>query len=354
MWLLLGMFFMVLMMALCFLDHKSKQRINFKQNVRVWSKQQSSVLLIGIIVVAATWVIWSMDTHDLEVTCNKGMCFQTNLQVIHKVGLFGFAPKFFRSYVEPFAFNVEDNYLYRIEEETCKVGKNTEKTSYNIYLHNGEGKKIKTRFFCDDAVGAHELNAKLVACLHKEACHVVVESGYWEEIGCGVLVIILFYIMFFQPNIEYLILDDTEGTVEILQESLLGYSLMHAITLATTITETAFVKTHTKKDKSTYSLEVCLKGKDHSILRQRNRVKVEQIAQDLNRFVCEWNTKIKAENNFVKLKYECVICFDDSVSTMLLPCAHACVCDDCSGEIHSCPLCRKEIKQRKRIFFDTS
>jgi len=352
--LLLGLFFIVIIITLCFLEKKSKQRLSFKQNVRIWSLKQSGIATVGLVLIVATGTIWYVDTNDLEVTCNKGMCFQTKLQAIHKVGLFGFSPKFFRSYVEPYAFNVEDNFMYRIEEGTCKVSKSSE-TSYDIYLSNGKDHHIKTLSFCNDAIRAHELISKLVACIHKETCHVVVESGYWEEIGCGLLVIFLFYVIFFLPNTEYVILDDNAGTVEILRESLMGYSLTHVITLATTITDTAFVKIHTnKKKEKTYSLELCLQGKDYSLLRQSNRVKMENMAQDLNRFVCEWNTKIKAESNFVKLKYECVICFDENVSTMLLPCAHACVCDDCSGEIHTCPLCRKEIRQRKRIFFDNS
>ena len=58
-----------------------------------------------------------------------------------------------------------------------------------------------------------------------------------------------------------------------------------------------------------------------------------------------------------KNKLECKICFDATVNTVLLPCGHACCCQDCSVRLKfatwdtKCPICRARIQNISMLFF---
>ncbi|KAM7033941.1 E3 ubiquitin-protein ligase LRSAM1 isoform 2-T2 [Acridotheres tristis] len=49
-------------------------------------------------------------------------------------------------------------------------------------------------------------------------------------------------------------------------------------------------------------------------------------------------------------KSECVVCMEQEPQMIFLPCGHVCCCQGCCGRLHSCPLCRRDIAQRIRIF----
>lgn len=49
-------------------------------------------------------------------------------------------------------------------------------------------------------------------------------------------------------------------------------------------------------------------------------------------------------------KSECVVCMEQEPQTIFLPCGHVCCCQGCCERLHSCPLCRRDIAQRIRIF----
>ncbi|XP_075295732.1 E3 ubiquitin-protein ligase LRSAM1 isoform X2 [Opisthocomus hoazin] len=49
-------------------------------------------------------------------------------------------------------------------------------------------------------------------------------------------------------------------------------------------------------------------------------------------------------------KSECVVCMEQEAQTIFLPCGHVCCCQSCCERLHACPLCRKDIAQRVRIF----
>jgi len=59
----------------------------------------------------------------------------------------------------------------------------------------------------------------------------------------------------------------------------------------------------------------------------------------------------------VTKKLECKICFDAQVNTVLLPCGHACCCEDCSVKVKfatldsKCPICRGRIQNISMLFF---
>ncbi|KAM6297020.1 E3 ubiquitin-protein ligase LRSAM1 [Aegotheles albertisi] len=49
-------------------------------------------------------------------------------------------------------------------------------------------------------------------------------------------------------------------------------------------------------------------------------------------------------------KSECVVCMEQETQMIFLPCGHVCCCQTCCQRLHTCPLCRKDITQRIRIF----
>jgi len=56
-------------------------------------------------------------------------------------------------------------------------------------------------------------------------------------------------------------------------------------------------------------------------------------------------------------KLECKVCLDQSVNTVLLPCGHACCCQDCSVKLKfttwdaKCPICRSRIQTVSMLYF---
>ncbi|XP_062929903.1 E3 ubiquitin-protein ligase LRSAM1 isoform X1 [Mobula hypostoma] len=50
---------------------------------------------------------------------------------------------------------------------------------------------------------------------------------------------------------------------------------------------------------------------------------------------------------------ECVVCMERESQMIFLPCGHVCCCHTCGMELHTCPLCRKEIEQKIRMYRTT-
>ncbi|XP_038230261.1 E3 ubiquitin-protein ligase LRSAM1 isoform X2 [Dermochelys coriacea] len=51
-----------------------------------------------------------------------------------------------------------------------------------------------------------------------------------------------------------------------------------------------------------------------------------------------------------EIKSECVVCMDQEAQMIFLNCGHVCCCQTCCEALRICPLCRKDIVQRVRIF----
>eukprot|EP00297_Palpitomonas_bilix_P004871 CAMPEP_0113899440 /NCGR_PEP_ID=MMETSP0780_2-20120614/20032_1 /TAXON_ID=652834 /ORGANISM="Palpitomonas bilix" /LENGTH=675 /DNA_ID=CAMNT_0000891607 /DNA_START=222 /DNA_END=2249 /DNA_ORIENTATION=- /assembly_acc=CAM_ASM_000599 len=47
---------------------------------------------------------------------------------------------------------------------------------------------------------------------------------------------------------------------------------------------------------------------------------------------------------------KCKVCMDSDIDVILTPCNHLCVCHICSEALHTCPICREEITETKRVF----
>lgn len=49
-------------------------------------------------------------------------------------------------------------------------------------------------------------------------------------------------------------------------------------------------------------------------------------------------------------KNECSVCMENQINTVLTPCGHVTVCEECGKKLELCPLCRSEIKQVIKCF----
>ena len=47
---------------------------------------------------------------------------------------------------------------------------------------------------------------------------------------------------------------------------------------------------------------------------------------------------------------QCVVCYGRRRAVAFTPCGHACACEQCAGRLRDCPMCRKPITQKIRIF----
>ncbi len=47
---------------------------------------------------------------------------------------------------------------------------------------------------------------------------------------------------------------------------------------------------------------------------------------------------------------ECVVCFDNTINMLLLPCMHIVLCQECSDKCVICPLCRKVIVSKTKVY----
>jgi len=52
----------------------------------------------------------------------------------------------------------------------------------------------------------------------------------------------------------------------------------------------------------------------------------------------------------IKEGYECVVCLVSRRDTALFPCKHMVCCEECSVKIEKCPLCRRTIRKRVKLF----
>lgn len=60
---------------------------------------------------------------------------------------------------------------------------------------------------------------------------------------------------------------------------------------------------------------------------------------------------IQTENHEQHNKNLCKICFTHTINVILSPCMHITVCNFCSIKIENCPICRKFITKKEKVYF---
>lgn len=78
-----------------------------------------------------------------------------------------------------------------------------------------------------------------------------------------------------------------------------------------------------------------------------NYIELERQKKEIN--------ELKLENKEYKEKIieqnECIICIENKLQIVFVPCGHICSCVECSKRLNQCPICRKNIDSCLKIFF---
>jgi len=65
----------------------------------------------------------------------------------------------------------------------------------------------------------------------------------------------------------------------------------------------------------------------------------------------ELNQELQRNYEFLKDQRMCVICLEEEIQRILLPCHHACLCNSCgTNSISTCPICRAAISTTEKIY----
>lgn len=64
------------------------------------------------------------------------------------------------------------------------------------------------------------------------------------------------------------------------------------------------------------------------------------------------NEKLEDENHEISggSSSECVVCLEDSVDSVIVPCGHLCCCESCASQLTACPVCRGSVTQVVKTF----
>ena len=94
-----------------------------------------------------------------------------------------------------------------------------------------------------------------------------------------------------------------------------------------------------KKRKINYINEL---SKSIEILKYNQLIEFKKL-DELNCYITHRETELKN-------RYNCKICFDSHISTVLIPCGHM-YCSNCVENITNCYYCRQQIEKKQKLYF---
>lgn len=111
------------------------------------------------------------------------------------------------------------------------------------------------------------------------------------------------------------------------------------------ITESDLLEAGVKKEKDRFgilkSIECFLRDDDSDVSIDEEAIEaIEEPGTSSDKAIAQMNTGSMAE---------CVVCMENDVNVIFLPCGHLCCCNVCQTSLNDCPMCRCNIERRIRV-----
>lgn len=90
----------------------------------------------------------------------------------------------------------------------------------------------------------------------------------------------------------------------------------------------------------------------NKILKKENRDLKEQLLESDNCYDIPVDPTPVNPTPADDLHKLCVVCLLEPADHVLLPCGHVCVCKRCAALVKTCPMCRADVSERKRVYFN--
>jgi len=75
----------------------------------------------------------------------------------------------------------------------------------------------------------------------------------------------------------------------------------------------------------------------------------QQISLAKERLQSKELERLQAETESIQDRAKCCVCLTNPIETLIMPCSHFCVCDECASTLEDCPICRGSIKNRLKV-----
>ncbi|XP_052238222.1 E3 ubiquitin-protein ligase XIAP-like isoform X1 [Dreissena polymorpha] len=109
--------------------------------------------------------------------------------------------------------------------------------------------------------------------------------------------------------------------------------------------------THPSDDSEDVEMmDIELSSRDIPTIRQLQNLNINRPSSAASTSSADVETVLQ-ENEKLKEQRVCKICMDKDVCITFMPCRHLATCEDCAGTLHTCPICRKPVEDRVRVYW---